>query len=102
MKGLGDLELAQALERGYGTGGYREAMSRAAALGEARAKVTPPLDPVWLALLQHDAGNRARAFVWIEQAIEDGDSLLPTMGIVAADLKGDPQFRDLMQRIGLP
>jgi len=77
-------------------------MRRVAALRESRAKIRRPLDPTYLALLHHDAGNRDRAFDWMERAVEDGDPNLPTLGIHAPDLKGDPRFRSLMQRIGLP
>ena len=102
LTGLGDRETAQVMEQGNAAGGYREAMHRAAALLESRAKVTRPLNPAFLALVHHDAGNRDKAFDWMEQAIEDGDPNLPTMGILAPDLKADPRFRSLMQRIGLP
>ena len=61
-----------------------------------------PARPFTLALMQHDAGNRERAFAWMEQALEDGDPNLHTMGILMPDLKGDPRFRSLMQRMGLP
>ena len=98
----GNRERAQVLGKGYAEGGYQEAMHRAAAMSEARAERTRPLDPFTLALMQHDAGNRERAFAWMEQALEDGDPNLHTMGILMPDLKGDPRFRSLMQRMGLP
>jgi serine/threonine-protein kinase len=101
-KMLGDPEQARTMEQGDAAGGYREAMHRAAALLESRAKVTRPLNPAFLALVHHDAGNRDKAFAWMERAIEDGDPNLPTMGILAPDLKDDSRFRDLMRRIGLP
>ena len=95
----GQRDDAQALQQG---GGYREAVRRVAALRESQAKTRRPLDPTYLALLHHDSGNRERAFDWMEQAVEDGDPNLPALGILAPDLKGDPRFRSLMQRIGLP
>jgi tetratricopeptide (TPR) repeat protein len=98
----GDAETASVLRRGGTRGGYQEAMRKTASLREERARNSAPLDPAFLALLEHDAGNDSRAFDWMERALEDGDPNLPTLGILAPDLKNVPRFRSLMQRIGLP
>ncbi|HKE84232.1 MAG TPA: protein kinase [Vicinamibacterales bacterium] len=98
----GDQESVPALEQGARAGGYREGMRRCAAVRESQAKARPPRDPAFIALLHHDAGDRDRAYFWMERALDDRDPNLQYLGILAPDLKDDPRFRSLMQRIGLP
>ena len=88
-------------QQGAASGGYRGALAQLAALREERARVVAPLDPAFLALLHHDAGNGARPFDWMEQALEDGDPNLSALGFLAPDLKNVPRFKALMQRMGL-
>ena len=91
-----------ALEAGAARGGYRDAVSRLAAKREEEARGQAALDPAYLALLYHDAGDDRGAFEWMDRAAEDGDPNLIAMPTLAPDLRQVPQFKALMRRIRLP
>jgi serine/threonine-protein kinase len=57
-----------------------------------------------IAIIHTALGDRERAFEWLERAFEERSDHLPYLGVnprVDA-LRGDPRFRDLLARMGLP
>jgi len=99
----GERELAEALERGYAEGGYREAMRRAAETRAARSDTTfvPPLG---LASLFAHAGETERVLEWLEKAYQERDPNLPYIGVIPLFdiVRDDPRFQDLLLRMNLP
>ena len=99
----GERELAEAMERGYAEGGYREAMRRAAETRAARSDTTfvPPLG---LASLFAHAGETERVLEWLEKAYQERDPNLPYIGVIPLFdiVRDDPRFQDLLLRMNLP
>jgi len=99
----GERDLAEALERDYAQGGYREAMRRAAETRAARSDTTfvPPLG---LASLFAHAGETERVLEWLEKAYQERDPNLPYIGVIPLFdiVRDDPRFQDLLLRMNLP
>ncbi len=57
-----------------------------------------------IAVIHTALGDRERAFEWLERAFEERSDHLPYLGVNPRldDLRGDPRFRDLLTRMGLP
>jgi TolB-like protein/Tfp pilus assembly protein PilF len=98
-----DQEMLDAVNQGYGEGGYRAAMHRAADVWASR----PPtymgstfMAAAWYAL----AEDRERTLDWLERAYEVRDPNIPYAGVDPGfDLvRDDPRFKDLLRRVGLP
>ncbi len=99
---LQGFELTDALTRGGATAGYAGAMALAAATLAAHANTTF-VQPTKVARLYAHAGQKDLALEWLEKAYEQHDTW---MVYVKAEppfesLRGDPRFKDLMQRIDL-
>jgi len=60
--------------------------------------------PVSIAAMQARAGNRDKAFAWLENAYEHRASMLTNVNVDPAfdSLRSDPRYDDLLKRIGLP
>jgi len=92
----------QALEEGWNQGGYKEAMSRAAAALAARFSTSYAL-PTDIGGCYVEAGMPDQALDWLEKAYQVRDSNLPYVGLPLYDpLRGDPRFQDLLRRMNLP
>jgi tetratricopeptide (TPR) repeat protein len=57
-----------------------------------------------MALMNAGAGNRDRAFEWLEIAFKERSVNMPFLKIhpILESLRSDPRFRELVQRVGLP
>jgi hypothetical protein len=100
---LGDLEVVETLTRGYAVGGYSEAMRLAAEeLAERSAVSYAPAFRI--ARLFAQAREKALAQEWLERAYQHREPPLVhlSVGWDWDSLREEPQFRDLLRRIGLP
>jgi tetratricopeptide (TPR) repeat protein len=100
---LGDRDIAEALTNGYAAAGYTGAMRLAAETLAGRTAVT--YAPAFrIARLFAHARETMRAQEWLEKAYEHRESPLVhlSIGWDWDSLREEPQFRDLLRRIGLP
>ncbi len=97
---LGDSEVAEALARGYGQGGYAGAMRLAAETLAARSKRTY-VKPTQVAHLYAYAGEKDRALDWLEKAYQERASQLVTINVAPGwdSLRDAPRFQSLLRRM---
>jgi hypothetical protein len=99
----GDAQVLQVFDQAYARGGYRSALRAGA---EALAARTPgvPSDSGSIVQLYAEAGDRDHALDWLESMRAEHNPDLPGMTVAPAliDLRGDPRFQAVRQRIGLP
>jgi tetratricopeptide (TPR) repeat protein len=60
--------------------------------------------PVWMAMVCGELGHKARAFEYLERAIEEHDDQVSFMAVDHRfdSLREDPRFEPLLRRVGLP
>ena len=99
---LGDDEVEEALDRGYGQGGYPGAMRREAETLAARSRTTF-VAPSHVARLYAFAGDNEQALEWLGQGIEERDPEMPYVlnAALSDPLRDDPRFQDLLRRMNL-
>ena len=98
----GDAELLEALERGYAEWGYRGAWKRLADAHAARFGKPGGIQTYHLANLYLYAGEKERAFEWLEKAYVEHNRNMPYMTLHFDSLRSDPRFQDLLRRMKLP
>lgn len=99
-----DLEVVDALARGFAEEGYRGAMRRAADALAARAQAAH-VAPDEITRLYGYAGEHQLALGWMERASEAKDPNLPYISAAHATydaMRKDPRFQQLLQRMNLP
>jgi TolB-like protein/Tfp pilus assembly protein PilF len=102
----GNLELienATALEHGFRSGGWPQALNEIIAVYENRRKKgyeSPFIIARWYA----DLGKKDKAFEWLDIAYREHDSLLVTMNISPGfdNVRSDPRFAEVADKVGLP
>jgi tetratricopeptide (TPR) repeat protein len=100
---LGDRHVEEALTEGYAMDGYAGAMRLAAEKLAERSAIS--YAPAFrIARLFAQARERTRAQEWLEKAYEHRESPLVhlSVGWDWDSLREEPQFQDLLRRIGLP
>jgi tetratricopeptide (TPR) repeat protein len=100
---LGDDEVRESLRRGCTEGSYSRAMQLGAEILVKRSR-SCHVPGVRIARLYAHAGEKDRAMEWLQRAVEKRETPLMHLS-VAWDwdvLRGDPRFRDLLHRVGLP
>ena len=98
-----DPELKNALQRGHAEAGYRGAAKRLADVLSGRFGKPGGVGAYGLAIPYIHAGDRDRAFEWLERAYDEHDPNMPYLRAPEMDfLRADPRFTDLMRRVGLP
>jgi serine/threonine protein kinase len=100
---LGDRQVVEALTEGYAVDGYTGAMRIAGEKLSERSTVS--YAPAFrIARLFAQAREKSRAQEWLEKAYEHRESPLIhlSVGWDWDSLREEPQFRDLLRRIGLP
>ena len=102
-------ESAAKVRRAFATSGYKGAMQESARELEYLHATNQLFIPVNLALTYVEAGDKDRAFYWLEQAYKRRGHGSGGMSIVFVNrepmlepLHSDPRYKDLLRRVGLP
>jgi tetratricopeptide (TPR) repeat protein len=98
-----DSDYAAALEQGFRSGGWKEALSKSIETmkdqRKAGASVTYNIAEAYA-----DLGEKDQAFQWLNTAFQEHDQGL--MGLktdfTLDSLRSDPRFAELVRRVGLP
>ena len=98
----GDPELTRVLEEGYAQGGYTGALARLADTLTGRFGKPGGVQTYHLANLYLHAGDRDRAFEWLEKAYAERNRNMPYVALHFESLRSDPRYQDLVRRMGLP
>jgi TolB-like protein/Tfp pilus assembly protein PilF len=97
-----DVVLADALEQGFRSAGWKGAMRQAAARFEDLRK-NGYASPFKIAQFYASIGDDAQAFHWLDIADREHDRLLLAMGAPQFDgMRADPRFAQLAHKVGLP
>jgi TolB-like protein/Tfp pilus assembly protein PilF len=100
---LNDQEAVDALNAGFATAGYREAMKRAGDVLAARSQRTH-VAGIRVARLYAHAGENDLALTWLKKAVDANET--PTTHLAVAwdwdSLRPDPRFQTLLRRLNLP
>lgn len=96
-------DVLAALERGYGEGGYTDAVRRAADVRAAQVEDGRG-SPFQVATLYARVGANEEALRWLEDALELHEQNLPYMGVLPffEDLHDESRFQELTRRVGVP
>ena len=103
-RNAGDPEALEALDRGYQEGGYSGALRSMAEMLVARSDTTH-VTPWQIGTSYARAGDTELALDYLELAFDEaGDPNIPYLSVdpIFDDLRGEPRFRRLIQRLGLP
>jgi len=98
-----DAEYAAALEQGFGSGGWKTALTSAVAVLEARRK-TAYVSPYLIARHYADLGDKDRAFEWLETAYQGRNDLLLSLrtDFLMDPLRSDPRYAELVNKMNFP
>jgi eukaryotic-like serine/threonine-protein kinase len=97
--------LSDALDAGYRSGGWPEALRRGIEVDTALYAAKKSTDaPYWIARMYADLGDKDNAFKWLDIAFRERNIWLMALRTDAEfdPLHSDPRWADLVQRIGLP
>jgi TolB-like protein/tetratricopeptide (TPR) repeat protein len=99
----GDAQVLHALDPAYASGGYRTAL-RAGARTLAARTPRAESDSALIVQMYAEAGDPGQALQWLESMQTERNPSLPgtTTGPEMTDLRRDPRFQAVRQRIGLP
>jgi TolB-like protein/Tfp pilus assembly protein PilF len=98
----GDDELTRVLDEGYAQGGYTGALARLADTLAARIGKPGGVQTYHLANLYLHAGDRDRAFEWLEKAYAERNRNMPYIALHFESVRSDPRYQGLVRRMGLP
>jgi len=100
----GFTESAELFRRNYVKLGYVKAVRAQAAETEKYYQQGTTDVPGIIADLYSRIGDKAKAFHWLEIALQEHDSGMPYLNCDPEwdSLRSDPRFKDLVRRIGLP
>ena len=98
-----DLELKDALERGYEEAGYVGACRRGAETLVARSE-SAAVDHGKVADYYAASGQNQAALDWLERGVEEHNSSVAGMGVfpITRSLRDDPRFEELLRRMNFP
>jgi serine/threonine protein kinase/lipopolysaccharide biosynthesis regulator YciM len=97
----GEPELSAAMGRAYAANGWEGVMKKRVELWQKRG--TSDYDPVAVAEAYASLGEKDKAFLWLERAYEEHESLLFIKSEPAFDyLRSDARYAELLRRMGLP
>ncbi len=99
---LGDQEVVEAMQKGWGESGYPGAMRLAAQKLAARFKQRY-VPPYKIARLYSDTEDQDQTLHWLQKAYEERDARLVHLRDPDWDsLRSDPRFQDLLKRMKYP
>ncbi len=98
-----NFDMAEALDQGFASGGFREAMRRGADALEAFAQKNFVL-PFDIAQVCVHAGDNGRTLTWLEKGYEIHDPSMPYLGQwpMLDPLRSEPRFQALLKKMDLP
>jgi Tfp pilus assembly protein PilF len=97
-----DLQVLEALERGFAEAGFAGARMRQCEVLTERYGKPGGVAAYTMAILCIQAGDTDSAVEWLEKAYEARDGNMPYLGMPYFDLlRSDPRFQDLVRRVGL-
>jgi hypothetical protein len=106
---FGFQELAAKVRQAFATSGYKSAMRRLAEEFEHLHAAKQLFMPITLATFYTDAGDKDRAFYWLEQGYKYRGHAIAGLSMVFLNtdpelepLRSDPRYKDLCRRVGLP
>ena len=94
-------EMSEAIGRAYKKHGYPEALRVFAHELEVSSR-TSFIPPWFVASIYGYAGDKDKAFIWLEKAYDVQDGVDGLREPKWDPLRSDPRFTDLMHRVGLP
>ena len=98
-----DLQVLQALERGFAEAGFAGARMRQCEVLTERYGKPGGVAAYTMAILCIQARDTDSAVEWLEKAYEARDGNMPYLGMPYFDLlRSDPRFQDLVRKVGLP
>jgi eukaryotic-like serine/threonine-protein kinase len=98
-----ELEFASAVDQGYRLSGWKGALTKGLETLLAQRK-TGYASPYWIATLYAELGERDLAFQWLNTALQERDTYLPSLrtDYTLDPIRSDPRFAELVQKVGLP
>ncbi|MGO9306589.1 MAG: protein kinase domain-containing protein [Candidatus Korobacteraceae bacterium] len=97
-----EVEFAAALDEGYKSGGWKEALKRGIAVRLAQRKKSYA-SPYLIAELYAQAGDKEQAFYWLDTAYRERDLVYQLKTDFMLDpLRSDPRFAELVRKVGFP
>jgi eukaryotic-like serine/threonine-protein kinase len=100
-----DIEIANALDTGFRSGGLSNALRKAIKVSQAQREAkTGYVSPYDIARLYADLGNKQSAFDWLNTAYQEHDSALISLptDFPFDSLRSDPRYAELVRKIGFP
>jgi serine/threonine protein kinase/Tfp pilus assembly protein PilF len=98
-----ELAIVTAMKLEYLKSGYRGAFQRRAEMLEEQSK-SRSVDPVLISSAYALAGDKDKAFAYLEKAFAEKNVHLSYIKVIRAwdSLRSDPRYADLLKRMGLP
>ncbi len=97
-------DFAAALEQGYRSGGWKDALTKAIEFREQQRQ-----KGYWsafdIATLYADLGDKEQAFRWLDTAYHERDGVnLQTLktAFLLDSIRPDPRYAELVKKVGLP
>ena len=97
---VGNQAAVDALDRGYATGGYQQAMLTAAAELAERSK-TSYIPAMEISMLYEIGGDFDTAMDWLDIAYDQHDPSMPYIGALPLFVTSHPRYDDLLRRMNL-
>jgi hypothetical protein len=96
-------EFSSALEKGFRSGGWKAAETKAIKTLQARRK-TSYASAFLIATLYADFGDNDQAFRWLKVAYQEHEWRLISLKteFTFDSLRADPRFAELIRKVGLP
>jgi tetratricopeptide (TPR) repeat protein len=99
---LGDQEVVEAMQQGWGESGYPGAMRLAAQKLAVRSKERY-VSPTEIARLYSNTEDQGQTLYWLQRAYDQRDARLVHLRDPDWDsLRSDPRFQDLLHRMNFP
>jgi len=97
-------DLANAMDRGFKSGGYKGALKEWVRGMEMARAQGAPIPSFVLAEVYSYLGDRDHALAWLEKAYEERDDALPGLkfDVFWDNIRPDPRFQDLLRRMNFP